>query len=589
MDSLGSVELRNSLASQFDVQLPATLAFDYPTAAAVADFISQTLAPTTFSAADLITTEDLFAVHSAQNVILHTEILGVGCLYPHADSVSAFWNFTEKAGTAQSVVPLQRWDVDHWYSPEISKPALSYSRFAAFVSGIDLFDGAAFRMGRAEATALDPQTRVLLEVTGEALSEAGSSSGSSLLSTSSTGTFVGCMFTDYMDFLRVSLKMNHTGPVMTGNGAPYQSGRVAYAFGFQGPCIGIDTACSSSLVATHAAHRAVIGGEASAAVAAGINGMLWHETTVGICQLQALSPVGRCKSFDSSADGYGRGEGFASIFLAQAGIGAHPHGVIFGGAVNQDGRSSSLTSPHGPSQQMLLNTCLKMCSLAPARVDNVAVHGTGTALGDPIEVGAISAALGVERSQPLTLTSVKSCYGHTEGTAGVTGLLFALNFAANAAKAPPIMSLRSMNPYVASAIDQFGNNTSGGGGSGAFLPRQLCGGSASSSSQTISGTSSFGMSGVNAHVMISKDLSTDIVSVSSQSIRMAWERQRYWPVSIVSPLFVGVGAPALLMHRGGRKELHVTAMPPHATASMRDHFVRGMFQVCRGFIKKRKI
>lgn len=335
-------------------------------------------------------------------------------------------------------------------------------------------------------------------------------------------------------------------------------------------------------------HAGILGGESAAALAAGINIMAWHETTVGICQLQvgrqqgwsagaprmlrqakvalavlplpmrsplappsgpltpsrllpslptlqALSPVGRCQSFDSAADGYGRGEGFAAVVLTQHGVASTADGHVWahirGSAVNQDGRSSSLTAPNGPSQQALLGTALAAGTLHPVAVGLVAVHGTGTPLGDPIEVGALAAALGGAggkngASRMLSLASVKSCYGHTEGTAGITGLLLAAG-AAQQQLLPPIVNLRSMNPYVGAALSGFGG--SNGSGSSVALPRQAAPSSSSSSGASpVAGTSSFGMSGVNAHVLLSPAAGAPAPSEGASGL--PWELQRFWPV-----------------------------------------------------------
>jgi acyl transferase domain-containing protein len=463
-------------------------------------------------------------------------------------------------------VPLDRWDADHYFAADAA-PGKSYARLAAFATGAELFDAAYFRMSRGEAAALDPQARLLLRCAADALRGGGGAQAQASLAAlaPSTATYVGCMFTDYMDLLRVTLGQKHTGPVMTGNGAPYQCGRVAYAFGLQGPCVGIDTACSSSLVAAHGAHRGIAGGEAAAAVAGGVNAMLWHETTVGICQLQALSPAGRCQSFDAAADGYGRGEGFAVVVLARAGAveGASPCALVRGSAVNQDGRSSSLTAPHGPSQQNLVATALASGALRPEEVGLVAVHGTGTPLGDPIEVGALGQALGGGGGGgrgAVTLASVKSCYGHTEGTAGVTGMLFAMA-AAGQALAPPVLSLRSVNPYVATALGAMGSRAA----PGAFVPRQPAP-AAAAQAQPVAGTSSFGMSGVNAHLLLTTAPPPEGHPPPARA--QPWALHRFWPVPAASAL---AGAPSL------RPGLAVFSANLRAAklAFLYDHIVQG--------------
>ena len=286
-----------------------------------------------------------------------------------------------------------------------------------------------------------------------------------------------------------------------------------------GPCISTDTACSSSLVAAHLAHRGLLDGEADASVVGGTNLMLDPATAACICLLQvcaplhakwlvcaanscvfaclqALSPVGRCKSFDASGDGYGRGEGFIAAVMQhhQPGTSGTCMALLLGSAVNQAGKRSGLTAPNGPSQTALLRSALDAGDQDPASLRFVSVHGTGTALGDPIEVGALAQALpGSTWAAPLTLVSNKSCFGHTEGTAGLMGLLLAASVAGQQA-VPAILHLRNVNPYVESAVGDWVGN----GRRVVELPRQLHGGL----QPGLAGTSSFGMSGVNAHMLV---------------------------------------------------------------------------------------
>ena len=313
-----------------------------------------------------------------------------------------------------------------------------------------------------------------------------------------------------------------------------------------GPCVSTDTACSSSLVATHLAHTGLVHRETTAAVAGGVNTMLSPVTTVAICQLQALSPVGRCRSFDSSGDGYGRGEGFAVALLSQARPGQRALALVCSSAVNQDGQSSGLTAPNGPSQTKLVINALRQGSLAAAALRFVAVHGTGTPLGDPIEVGALGQALRGSSSSsssssyqqessappPVVLGSVKSCYGHTEGAAGLTGLLMAAQ-AASQRCAAPVMHLRSINPYVEAAL---GDWHKGSGHLAGAIPRQQA---AAPQAATLAGTSSFGMSGVNAHVIVSAPAdSTQLLhsEAGAAAGKCLLHSQRLWPLPAAHPL-----------------------------------------------------
>ncbi|KAK9864440.1 hypothetical protein WJX84_006132 [Apatococcus fuscideae] len=426
LDSLAAIELRNAIASHFSITLPATAVFDHPTLAALASLISGMLAASARQSPDasqpvisqpLLDVQDYLGPHQV------VEVLQASCMYSGCNpdgGHAAFWSTIAHGTNIQQVVPLERWDIDAFYNPE--GPAGSqYMRFGAFIQAPGLHDVAVSKLSRNEAIATDPQARLLIEASGEVLLSQNGGSGALPRWQGTCGTYVGCMFVDYMSLLRNGYGFASTGPVMTGNGAPYQCGRVAYTFGLQGPCQGIDTACSSSLVAAHNAFRGILGQEETHALAAGINLMLWHDVTSGICQLQALSRVGRCQTFEAAADGYGRGEGIAVLLLGSVDVRQDTDqgstmAILRGSAVNQDGRSSSLTAPNGPSQKALVGIALEYAESSKEEVGYVAIHGTGTPLGDPIEVGALAGALANSQS-PLCLGSVKACYGHTEGAA----------------------------------------------------------------------------------------------------------------------------------------------------------------------------
>ncbi len=290
-----------------------------------------------------------------------------------------------------------------------------------------------------------------------------------------------------------------------------------------GPCVSTDTACSSSLVATHLAHVALERAECGSAVAAGANLMLLAGTTAAICQLRALSPVGRCKSFEASADGYGRGEGVAALvlcrqqpdLLARLPTSSGSHVVLRGSAVNQGGRSSGLTAPNGPAQAALVREALASGGVAPFQLGVISVHGTGTPLGDPIEVGALAQALastalngssGSNSHGGVTIMSNKAAFGHTEGTAGIAGLLLAAA-ALDSQAAAPVLHLRAINPYVEASLSDWGRSQ---GSFGARPLRQLAPALLHSpvtgrgGEQQLAGTSSFGMSGVNAHMVVGR-------------------------------------------------------------------------------------
>jgi hypothetical protein len=373
---------------------------------------------------------------------------------------------------------------------------------------------------------MDPQTRLLLEKTFEASSIV--TNGVS----NKTGVYVGCMYTEYLNgILGPAGLANSSASSITGHGLSFMVGRLSFTFGWQGPCISTDTACSSSLVALHLAYQGIVRHESEFALAGGVNVMLIPQTTSRICLLQALSIVGRCKALDASSDGYGRGEALCIGLLASS---IHPDisAFIKGSAVQQNGTSSGLTAPNGPSQSALVRQALSVQQTQAADLAAVSLHGTGTPLGDPIEIGALTTALGGrQRNLPLVIGASKTCFGHTEGTAGMTGSLLALNYLQQHISAP-ILNLRVLNPYVQPSLV---NNA-------AHVPRQAAP-TMQHSFDSYAGTSSFGMSGVNAHAIFSLTNSDSIDSSTIKKVEkpLIMGRSRCWPLPILHP-FIGGAA-----------------------------------------------
>jgi len=325
----------------------------------------------------------------------------------------------------------------------------------------------------------------------------------------------------------------------TGNSASFMVGRLSYTFGLTGPCVSTDTACSSSLVAVHLGMRSMLTDDATAALAAGANLMLSPTTTAAICQLQALSPVGRCKTFEASADGYGRGEGFAALLLAPQ-RSAQALAVVTATAVNQDGRSSSLTAPNGLSQTALVAHTLQHAELLAAQLAYVALHGTGTPLGDPIETSALGSALGNTApagqegdTRPIVLGSIKTCYGHTEGSAGLTGLLLAASAVTKTASAP-FMHLCTTNAYVQGALAEWSAERH----RIPAVPRVHGAASVLGSPACMAGASSFGMSGVNAHAIVAAAQGAEVSAVATNTAEGSrlLHSTRIWPLPPLSCL-----------------------------------------------------
>ena len=349
-------------------------------------------------------------------------IVGVGCRIPGGeDGVQGYWRLLETQKSA----------VSHGVETRLSDSLAGKSlppaaRNAALLERVDLFDPRHFGISPREAAGMDPQQRILLEVSWEALEDAGIDPFS--LYQSVTGVYVGISSHDYAQLL---LRREDAGAIdphfASGVASSVAAGRISYVLGLNGPCLSIDTACSSSLVAVHLACEALRHKECTAALAGGVNLILSPEPSIAFAQAGMLSAQGCVRAFASGADGFVRGEGCGVVVLkrlrdAEA-AGDRIQGVILGSAVNQDGASSGLTVPNGLAQQELLRSAHRRAGIEPWQVGYVEAHGTGTTLGDPIEAEALGAVFGGERSRKLWIGSVKTNVGHLESAAGVAGLI----------------------------------------------------------------------------------------------------------------------------------------------------------------------
>ncbi|MEU5987410.1 SDR family NAD(P)-dependent oxidoreductase [Spirillospora sp. NPDC047418] len=348
------------------------------------------------------------------------------------------------------------------------------------------FDAAFFGISPREARGLDPQHRLLLEVTWEALEDA--ALPADVLARTETGLYLGIMWQDYREWLTGDPDAYWT----TGNGHNFAAGRIAYTLGLTGPAMAVDTACSSSLVAVHLAVQALRRGECGTAIAAGVNLIMSPRSTRLVRETRSLAPDGLCKAFDARANGFTRGEGCGAIVLKRLDHalrdGDRVHAVIHGSAVNQDGRSGGFTAPNVLSQVALLERAMADAGVEPADIGYVEAHGTGTSLGDPIEMEALATAIGRRSGgAPLTVGAVKTNFGHLESAAGIAGLLKAVLCLRHRA-APPVVHLRTLNPRIDLS------------GTAITVPTELAG--LDPASGAYAGVSSFGMSGTNAHVIL---------------------------------------------------------------------------------------
>jgi acyl transferase domain-containing protein/acyl carrier protein len=490
LHSLESVELRNLLSSLVGRPLTAALVYNHPTVEALAELLSQEAGAPRDHALEGP------ASACSPRADEPIAVIGVGCRFPGGvDGPTALWKLLCAGVDAVTEVPSERWDVDAYYDPDPHRLGTMNTRWGSFLADADRFDAPFFQISPREATAMDPQQRLLLEVAWEALENAGVNPDR--LAGTATGVFVGMCSNSYWN-----LYMAHggaerlDGDFVTGNIASVASGRLSYVLGLHGPSLTLDTACSSSLVAVHLACQSLRRGESDLALAGGVNLILSPELHILSSRLGVMARDGRCKTFDAAADGYSRGEGCGVVVvkrLSDALADGDPIlAVVQGTAVNQDGRSSALTAPNGLSQEMVLRSALKDAGLAPAAIDYVETHGSGTPLGDVIELGALGAVLGRGRpaDRPLLVGSVKTNFGHLEAAAGIAGFIKAALSVAHG-RVPPHLHLRTPNPEV--PFTELNLRVPGAlepwpAGEG---PRRA-------------GVSAFGLSGTNAHVVLAE-------------------------------------------------------------------------------------
>ncbi|MCU1242344.1 MAG: Non-ribosomal peptide synthetase [Candidatus Acidoferrum typicum] len=421
-------------------------------------------------------------------------VIGMGCRFPGgANGPNAFWDLLTRGFDAVTQTPPHRWDAEAFFDPDPATAGKTNTRWGAYLDEVDQFDAGFFGIPPNEAARMDPQQRLLLEVGWEAFENAGQTQES--LAGSRSGVFVGIL-SHSSDYYWMQLADLNGVDVYTSTGTAHSimANRLSYQFNLQGPSMAVDTACSSSLVAVHLAIQSLRNRECDLALAGGVHVLLAPQNTVVLTKLNMMSPDGHCKAFDSRANGFVRGEGCGLVVLKRledaVADGDHILAIVRGSAVNQDGRSNGITAPNGLSQKALLRDALKNGGVNASQITYIEAHGTGTALGDPIEVEALSAVVGKEgpSGQRCFLGSVKTNIGHLEGAAGIAGMIKAV-LCLQHRWIPPIVHFEKLNPHITLENTRFVIPTEGSAWS-------------AGSEKRFAGVSSFGFGGTNAHVVL---------------------------------------------------------------------------------------
>ncbi|BAY66478.1 amino acid adenylation domain-containing protein [Calothrix brevissima NIES-22] len=522
IDSLKAVEIMETLGEKFGFSISPTLLFEYPTPTELALYLIQgyktqlekyllgnweaakswaknaerrqhSVPSLTLESSDrLSNSSGARVVEAASDRIATSDIavIGMSGRFPQSPDLESFWQLLSAGKNAIAEVPSLRWNLLDWYDKNPDAPNKTYSRWGGFLDGIDQFDPLFFQISPREAELMDPQQRLFLEVAWEALEDAGYSPES--FAQTQVGVFVGCSNNGY--YQRIAPALNSSDySAGIGNQNAIIANRVSFLLNLRGPSVLVDTMCSSSLVALHMACRSLHQGECTTALAGGVNILLSPEYYVAMSRMKMHSPNGRCATFDRQADGIVLGEGAGALLLKPLSQalkdGDRIYAVIKGSAVNHDGRTNGITAPNPRSHAEVICQALDAAGISADTISYIEAHGTGTSLGDPIEIEGLTKAFRkyTDRQQFCKIGSVKTNIGHLECAAGIAQVIKVI-LAMQHRQIPPSLHFQQPNPLIPFAQTPFEVNT------------KLC--PWESTGLRRAGISSFGIGGTNAHIVI---------------------------------------------------------------------------------------
>ncbi|MBF0395140.1 MAG: SDR family NAD(P)-dependent oxidoreductase [Desulfobacterales bacterium] len=503
-DSVLLKVMADKISQKYNIEFSPAVFFEYSSIKRISDFLSGTFKVKAVP-------ENIGTKINEQD----TAIIGMSGIFPGSIDLTEFWQNLESEKDLISEVPKERWRWEDYFGDIIKDKNKTNSKWGGFISDVDKFDPLFFKISPREAEMMDPQQRLFLETVWKTLEDAGYKSSD--LSGKLIGVFVGIQFNDYQQLIIESRK--GSAQAATGIANTMIANRVSFIMNWHGPSEVIDTACSSSLVAVHRAIRSVRSGECEMAIAGGVSLLLSPASIIAAGQLGVLSPDGRCKTFDASANGYVKGEGVAAILIKPLSYAIKDndriYGLFKGSAVNHGGMANSLTSPNSKAQADVLISAYKDSGITPDKISYIEVHGTGTELGDPVEIEGLKKAF--ENCPKLKknycgLGTVKTNIGHLEPASGIAGVIKVILSIKNK-KLPASLHLKTLNPYIKLDDSPF------------YIVKNTM--NWDSIGTRIAGVSSFGFGGTNAHVVI-EEYEDKRQNVRKPISPYSFQKKRYW-------------------------------------------------------------